>query len=165
MPQWSPLSKELEMMNHYVDLEKLRYGDRLDVSKSYSGEIEGKMIPPLLFLPLLENCFKHGTSNQIDQSWISIYLHVENNILYLKLINSKVKDEDLQVVGGGIGLHNVVKRLQLLYGEKYSLKILPAEETFTLSLTMPLNDQIGGAIMELTNAKSKKYEHQMPVGG
>ncbi len=159
------LSKELEMMNYYVDLEQLRYGDRLDVSKSYSGEIEGKMIPPLLFLPLLENCFKHGTSNQIDQSWISIHLHVENNILSLKLINSKMIDKNFQIVSGGIGLYNVEKRLQLLYGERYSLKILPDEETFTLSLTMPISEHIGESIMELRNVKSGKYEHQMPVGG
>ena len=159
------LSKELEMMNHYVDLEKLRYGDRLDVSKIYSGEIEGKLIPPLLFLPLLENCFKHGTSKQIDQSWISIYLHVEDDILNLKLINSKVKNENLHIVPGGIGLHNVEKRLQLLYGEKYNLKLSPAEETFTLSLTIPINDQYGATNLEWTNVKPGKYEHQMPVSG
>ena len=159
------LVKELEMMDHYIELEKMRYGDRLEVSKSYSGEIEGKLIPPLLFLPLLENCFKHGTSRQINQCWISIYLNVENDILQLKLINSKISEENTAPFSGGIGLQNVEKRLQLLYKDRYIIKFLPGEENFTVSLLLHLNESKDMIAERQLSNKNKKYEHQVFVGG
>lgn len=160
-----PLEKEISIMDNYIDLEKMRYGSRLEVSKNYSGVFKGKQIPPLLFLPLLENCFKHGTSNQIDQSWISIYINVENDILKLILINSKLKEENSLLSSGGIGLKNVEKRLKLLYGDKYNLKILLAEESYTVTLSI----ELGKALLNPESAesipKTEVYAHQMPVGG
>ena len=127
-----PLEKELEVINDYIKLEKIRYDERLDVSVTYSGELKNKMIAPLLLLPFLENSFKHGTSEQIEQCWISFDLNVTGNTMSLKLINSRYLSNDLTT--RGIGLENVKKRLDLLYGAAYSLKIIPDEETFTVSL-------------------------------
>ncbi len=83
-----PLTKEIELLQNYVSLEQLRYGDRLEMSISISGEIEKYQIAPLLLLPFLENAFKHGTSRQIDQCWISLNLAMEDNTMHFKLINS-----------------------------------------------------------------------------
>lgn len=159
------LSKEINMMDNYIELEKIRYGDRLDVSKNYSGDITGKSIPPLLFLPLLENCFKHGTSKQIEQCWLNIHLNADENSLQLKLINSKIRDRNIKPVSGGIGLRNVEKRLQLLYGDNYILKILRGEEDYTVSVSIPLDDQKRTPEFHPEDTKSAKHEYQMPFGG
>ena len=132
-----PLEKEIEIINNYIKLEKMRYGDRLDISVNYTGEIKNKMIAPLLLLPFLENSFKHGTSEQIEQCWISLDLNITGNIMSLKLINSRYLSN--ATTAGGIGLENVKKRLDLLYSGAYSLKIIPDEETFTVSLIIELN--------------------------
>lgn len=133
-----PLEKELETINNYIKLEKMRYGDRLDISINYTGNFIDRSIAPLLLLPFLENSFKHGTSEQIEQCWISLDLHIANDTLEMKLINSRQHSDNNNT--RGIGLNNVRKRLDLLYPEAYSLKIIPDEEIFTVSLTIKLNN-------------------------
>ncbi|MEO6813807.1 MAG: histidine kinase [Ginsengibacter sp.] len=161
------LEKEIEIMNNYIELERIRYGERLDISVNYSGDIKGKLIAPLLFLPLLENCFKYGISEQIDQCWISVDLHVENDELKFKLINSKTNSENGEIAAGGIGLQNVQKRIQLLYGNNYTLKLLPTEDHYTVSLTLNLNSQMPSVsnVVQLSNKQSQLYETKMFVGG
>ena len=103
-----PLTTEIKLLQEYISLEQLRYGDRLDVSLAVTGKLEDKQIAPLLILPLIENAFKHGTSHQMDQCWISFDMHVTEEGMHFKLVNSK---DALPVTSvfetGGIGLQNV----------------------------------------------------------
>ncbi len=138
-----PLDREVQMLQHYVALEKYRYGDRLDISVNVRGDLSGKKIAPLLLLPFLENSFKHGASEQLDQAWISLDLIVKDSSLKMKLINGV--NELAQPPGAatgfhGIGLQNVRKRLSLLYPGQHELKIIPTDETFMVSLTVELDD-------------------------
>lgn len=133
------LEKEISLLKDYIELEQLRYGDRIDVSMSFTGEIENKKIAPLLLLPFIENCFKHGTSEQLETCWISLDLRVEKDILSFKLINSKNQLMVTPVIKQGLGLENVQKRLSLLYPGKHRLKITPDEETFMVSLVIELS--------------------------
>ncbi|GAA4469303.1 histidine kinase [Nibrella saemangeumensis] len=133
-----PLEKEIAFIRNYVGLEQLRYGDRLDLSMSFHGDLQGKQIAPLLLIPFLENAFKHGTSEQLDQAWISLDLAVEGDTLRFKLINSRDPEEDHPERLGGIGLQNVRKRLDLLYPQRYELQILPEEDLFLVTLTLHL---------------------------
>ncbi len=132
-----PLVKEISLLTQYMDLEQLRYGNRLDLSIIIRGETEGKMIAPLLLLPLLENAFKHGTSNQLDQCWISLDLQLTEDHLHFRLINSKEKIVEEKTVGG-IGLQNVKKRLELLYPGKHQLNITEDAEVFIVNLQLSL---------------------------
>lgn len=133
------LSDEITLIRHYLDLEHLRYGDRLDISFSVQGDIHNKKITPLLFLPLIENAFKHGVSDQIDQCWISIDIHVTDDWLFLKIINSKDSDQAGKVTDyGGVGIENVKKRLELIYQEKYTLDIINANDVFIVDLKVKL---------------------------
>ncbi len=136
-----PLSKELELLQSYISLEQLRYGDRLDISITISGSIEKFQIAPLLLLPFLENAFKHGTSKQIDQCWISFNLAMEGNTMRFKLVNSidPILEDDLDKLGG-IGLENVLRRLQLLYKDLYVLKKVKMEEVFVITLDLNLEE-------------------------
>ncbi|MGM9511759.1 sensor histidine kinase [Larkinella sp. GY13] len=147
------LEKEIAFMKNYIGLEQLRYGSRLDVSMNFHGNLQGIQMAPLLLIPFLENAFKHGTSEQLEQAWIFLDLSVDDQVLTFKLVNSRDADPFAPMeagatsvgatsVGatsvGGIGLQNVRKRLELLYPGRYELKIQPEEETFLVDLTLRL---------------------------
>jgi sensor histidine kinase YesM len=132
------LAQELAMLQNYIALERMRYGDRLDVSVTISGDWEGKLIAPLLLLPFVENAFKHGTSEQLDQAWISLDLTVRDQALKFKLINGRNPDALVRANGEGIGLQNVRKRLTLLYPGQYDLTLVSEEESFQVTLMLTL---------------------------
>ncbi len=115
------LSKEINAIKDYVSLEKERYGIRLDVSLNFSGDIDNKMIAPMLFQPFVENAFKHGTSEQLGNVWMSIDLSVKQNQLYFKIINS-CDENGIVNNEKGIGINNVRKRLELLYRDRFDLQ-------------------------------------------
>ena len=131
------LKKEIILLQQYIELEQLRYGKRLDVSVSVRGEMNEYQIAPLLLLPLVENAFKHGTSTQLEQCWISIDLYVDTEHLDFKLINSRDKERTQNDVGG-LGLSNVRKRLEYLYPGTHQLLISEDEDVFVVSLRLPL---------------------------
>ena len=136
-----PLNQEIQFLKNYVGLEQLRYGDRLDVSLNFTGDIHGRNIAPLLLIPFLENAFKHGTSEQLDQSWISLNLAVEGRTLTFQLLNSRDPDGDETHLTGGIGLQNVQKRLDLLYPARHDLRVQAEADTFLVTLKLHLSEQ------------------------
>ena len=69
------LSKEIENIRNYVGLEQSRFRERLDISLSFTGDIDNKTIAPLLLLPFVENSIKHGIGEQLDKSWVNLHLH------------------------------------------------------------------------------------------
>lgn len=143
--EYISLAEEINLLNNYIDLEKLRYGQELNLSVTFSGDLEKKLIRPLLLLPLIENSFKHGLSQQLEQKWIRLNMYVDQNILYFELANSK---DPKQVRTGspgksnGIGLGNVKRRLELLYPEKYELDILDQGDFFLVNLKLQVVDKI-----------------------
>ncbi|HEV7348198.1 sensor histidine kinase [Telluribacter sp.] len=134
-----PLSKEVLMLESYVELEKLRYGQRLDVSFTVTGVQDTHRVAPLVLLPFVENAFKHGTSQLLDQAWISISASVTGNELAFKVINP-VWTESTRPADSGIGLANVQKRLELLYPNRFTLKITEGEDTFVVFLKIALDE-------------------------
>jgi LytS/YehU family sensor histidine kinase len=132
------LEKEIEVMENYVDLEKERYGNSIDISLTVDGDLKNMYIAPLLLLPFLENAFKHGTSEQIEKPWLSLDIAVKNHTLRCKIANSK--NEFVQVSKNGIGIQNVKKRLSFLYPAKHELKINDEEDFFVVSLLVELKD-------------------------
>lgn len=126
-----PLSKELEYINNYIELEKIRYGKRLDVSLNVFNPVDHFRIAPLLLLPLIENSFKHGVSNNIKDGWIRLDIALNDGWLSVKIENSC----DDRVNGtastrNGIGLENVKKRLDILYQDNYEFKCIKENDSF-----------------------------------
>ena len=133
------LAREVELLQDYIALEKMRYGDRLELSVSISGSMENYQIAPLLLLPFLENAFKHGTSKQIDQCWISFHLSLDGPLLKFVLINSIDPEPKKRTRGkGGVGLSNVMRRLEILYNGKYKLDKEKLEEVYVINLELEL---------------------------
>lgn len=131
------LEKELDVMKDYVDLERERYGNKIEISWSIEGDTADKYIAPLLMLPFLENAFKHGTSEQLERPWLSFNLVVKESMLKCKVANSK--NDYVPVSKHGIGIDNVRKRLCFLYPEKHELKISDEGDFFVVSLLVKLN--------------------------
>ncbi len=138
-----PLKKEIELVQNYVALEKLRYGDRLDVSFNVKADVKDIAIAPMFILPFVENSFKHGVSGETENAWVSIDLQVKEGHLTLKVDNSKSNGEtkDEREYREGIGLTNVKRRLELLYEGRYELKILDTEESYLVVLKLELEEQ------------------------
>lgn len=131
------LEKEIEIMKNYIGLEKERYGSNIDISWSADTEsCKDCFIAPLLMLPFLENAFKHGASEQVDNCWLSVDISVKQKTLLFKIANSK--NEFTSYSDGGIGINNVKKRLELIYPHNYELKISDEGNFFVVSLLIKL---------------------------
>ena len=150
------LDKEFKMIEDYMILEQIRYGDRLDINKEFPSDTNGLTIAPLLLLPFIENCFKHGTSQMLEQAWIRLAIDIDGNTLKMTLINAKVPVKDENKPVSGLGISNVRKRLELLYPGKHELTIREEEDVFIVKLTVELEKDSAVktviAIPELTHA-------------
>ncbi|MEM9866759.1 MAG: histidine kinase [Bacteroidota bacterium] len=130
------LGKELENLTNYIELEKLRYGEELEVSYSVEGAVEEASIAPLILIAFVENAFKHGVSKDFEKSWIQVRVEIRDGSIFFTVENSVHPGESeikKNRVYSGVGLVNVKKRLQLLYGNRYDLQIEDAD-TFKVDL-------------------------------
>jgi hypothetical protein len=131
----SPLKNEVEFIRSYVDLMKLRYSKKVRISLDLPLSIPDKSIPPLIFTSLLENAFKHGISYSTE-SFIEIELTVIGDILYFRIANSKIPQESDLI--SGIGIENTRKRLDLLFGERYTFETIDEGTVFITNLKIPV---------------------------
>jgi LytS/YehU family sensor histidine kinase len=130
------LENETRIMENYIDLEKERYGNKIEISWGVKGDISDKFISPLLLLPFIENAFKHGTSEQLEKPWLSVDISVSQHNLKCKIANSKKPNITFNNLG--IGIENVKKRLEFLYPGKHELKLNDASNFFVVSLWIQL---------------------------
>lgn len=132
-----PLYMELDFINNYIELEKLRYGNRLEVYMEKELSNRKSHIAPLLLFPFVENSFKHGASKMINDVWIRISVRSSEERITFKVENSTSREaaEDTPQKGG-VGLENVKKRLHILYPKQHSLVIHENETVFSISLNI-----------------------------
>lgn len=128
-----PLCHDIDFMRHYLSLMRLRYVKGVNVSVDFPKNDNGVSIPPLLFVTFIENAFKHGISYR-DASFVDIQLTVDDNNVRFHCVNSRHADDKH---GTGIGLENVRRRLNLIYGTRYKLHIEQPEGKYELSLIIP----------------------------
>ena len=150
------VEKELKMIEDYIGLEKVRYGDRLDMSLEIKGDCHNKMIAPLLLIPFVENSFKHGSSKMLQHPWIKLRIVIKENMLYMDLSNSKPSQFASQNGKNGIGLKNVQKRLQLLYPDRHELTITSTDEEFSIHIQIALEQ------IRVKNAPAEKLQQIIP---
>ena len=129
-----PLDREIAFLHNYIKLMKLRYTDKVRITVDTPEAVPNSEIPPLLFITFVENAFKHGVSYQ-QESFIDIKIEVGSQLSFT-CSNSRIpKEEDKH---GGVGLQNVKQRLDLIYGNSYSLDISDQSDTYTVILKIPL---------------------------
>jgi two-component system LytT family sensor kinase len=146
-----PLKKELSLVQDYIELERIRYGDKLSLSLHIQGNPAGKMISPLLLIPFVENSFKHGTSRMLTHPWVKLDINIEDHSLDFKISNNKPERNNETITKKGIGLNNVKKRLQLLYPGNYSLNITENEMSYDVNMKIALHvsDENGKQVSDL----------------
>jgi sensor histidine kinase YesM len=133
-----PLEKEIEIIKTYVDLQKERINSVTEIILNIQGNFSGTIIAPLLLLPLIENCFKHGLGQ--TKGTIKIEIEYSNGQLHLITWNKIVHREILaNQKQGGIGINNVEKRLNLLYPGKHLLKFDKEGDFFATDLKIDLH--------------------------
>jgi LytS/YehU family sensor histidine kinase len=135
------LRDELKLLSGYIDLEKLRFGNRLKIKTVICENVDGLLIAPLLLLPFVENSFKHGASKDLKSPFIELTVDVNNNQLLFRIINS-YRNETGKFEGykERIGLKNVKRRLELLYPKRHYLEINQKEDIFEVDLKLELNE-------------------------
>ncbi len=135
------ISKEVELIENYIGLEQLRYGEKLKISSDIvvlSNEIK---IAPLLLLPFAENCFKHGGVGPDGFFRIEIYLRADQQKLTFHISNTKKNGKANQELNGGVGLDNIRKRLTLLYPNRHQLSISNLPDLYTVKLEITFKNE------------------------
>jgi LytS/YehU family sensor histidine kinase len=132
-----PLRKEIKMLEDYITLEQIRYNHQLDISMDLPEDTSDLYIAPLLLLPFVENCFKHGASQLLENPWVSLGISLEGSVMKMKLVNGKT-ETFRSAKTEGIGIANVRKRLDLIYPDRYTLKISDEPEVFVVTLRLQL---------------------------
>jgi two-component system LytT family sensor kinase len=129
------LDKELQYLQNYIDLQKIRFGNKAFIDFKITGKVENQQIVPLLLIAFIENAFKHGAAN-IPRSPIRLVVDIDDAHLHFFIQNKKHTNNRDAV--GGIGLNNVKRRLDLLYPGKYNLDIRDETDTYTVELSLIL---------------------------
>jgi len=132
-----PLKEEVQTIEHFLGLEKIRYGKRLEVNYQ-AGQDMSLSVSPLLLLSLVENAFKHGASSDIDHPKIKIDIREANGKIYCEVWNTKSKynGEINDAYKKGIGMKNIRRQLDLIYPNSHQLLIDDGEKSFKVSLTI-----------------------------
>ncbi len=133
-----PLSKEIEYMENYISLEKLRLDDKVPITFNVIGDPTGVMIEPFLFITFLENAFKHGVSTNAEDSWVKLEIALAGKQCIYSVANSRLPQKETEDQKSGIGLHNLRRRLELSYPKRYQLEVRDEPETYSVQLTLQL---------------------------
>ncbi len=136
------LTKEIQYIHNYLDLERLRQTGAADIRFTSEGKISDQMVAPLLFVPFLENSFKHGLNHHVQGGgFVRLHLTVRGDDLEFYIENSKAEGLPRQEHprSGGIGLTNVRQRLEILYPGSYNLQIQDEPHRYAVTLQLQLN--------------------------
>ncbi len=134
------LLNEINYIQNYLDLEKLRHRDSLKTNVDIIGNIEDIKVPPLLFISFIENCFKHGVKNQGNLIVNIVFENYQNKWLIFNAENSYEIDKvyENSKLESGIGLENTKRRLQLLYNNEYELTTKIIDNKYCVQLKIPI---------------------------
>lgn len=149
-----PLTREVEFLNLYVQLMRLRYTRKVHINVDVPPQLPELKLPPLMLIIFVENAFKHGISYR-EESFIDIKLRVENKRLLFCCCNSKPTQVQRTNEKGGMGLQNVRQRLELLYDDDYTLDISDGEKTYEVKLDIPMQTRLPDAEVETADVSKQ----------
>jgi len=128
------LKEEVDYLKNYIELHKMRYHKKIDVSFNCQIEEEDYKVMPLLFIILLENAFKHGVERLRDNAYVNVNMIIINDEIQFTVENNFDSSEDVE--DSGIGLKNLKRRLELVYPNKHKLSFFTVENVYKVQLTL-----------------------------
>jgi hypothetical protein len=138
------VAREIGYIQNYLDLERLRFGTKISTTFDVHGQVDNQKIAPLLMLPFIENSFKHGVGDGIDEIKIDVRLEVNPADVVFTVRNRKFKKLSSPAPGpyhhighNGVGIKNIQRRLNLIYGNRYKLDIKDESDKYTVTLKIP----------------------------
>ncbi|MCB9231294.1 MAG: histidine kinase [Bacteroidia bacterium] len=133
------LQEELDYLRDFIAMQDLKKGRKQNVELKVNGQVEGIFIEPMLFIPFLENAFKHGNVSHEADGWVKGELKIEPGQLEFSMGNSLGKTNPMKDKTSGVGLENIKKRLELLYPGRHQLKLMKGETQFEAILKLNLS--------------------------
>jgi two-component system, LytTR family, sensor histidine kinase AlgZ len=132
------LNKEIEYMQNYISLERLRLNNEVPIDFTIEGSTENILVTPLIFITFLENAFKHGVSANTSGSWVRIRFQVTGNEIIYTVENTKLKNTSPEKEKSGFGLQNLLRRLELSYPGSYHLETNDLPDRYFVQLHLSL---------------------------
>lgn len=133
-----PLADELEFLHNFLSLEETRYSERCTIDFQINGDDEGRLVPPMLLIPFVENAFKHGVATTNEKSFVNVRIDIAQGRLQLVVVNSVPQKPTRAVSSTWTGLANTRKRLQLVYPGRHYLDIVRQPDTYQVTLFVNL---------------------------
>jgi sensor histidine kinase YesM len=133
-----PVTEEIAFLANYIEVQSVRYSDKIDIRFDTQGLRSDVMIEPMLLLPFVENAFKHGVEDEASDGFIDIVVCLTGNELTISARNSKPRIAPVEPKGG-IGLTNTGKRLSLLYPQRHSMSVVESPQEYSVCLTLHLS--------------------------
>ncbi len=132
------VEKEMQLIENYIELEKLRYGDRILVELHTFIDDYQTLVPPLLLISIVENAFKHGASGMIEKAIIRISVTTKEGKLFFEVFNTKpnTEQENLEGHKEGIGIKNIIQQLDLMYPNNYQWEVSNKETSYKVNLSI-----------------------------
>jgi two-component system, LytTR family, sensor histidine kinase AlgZ len=135
-----PLSKEVEYMENYISLERLRLNDQIPIKFNIKGDVQNFLVTPFIFITFLENAFKHGVTNNNPKAWVNVSLELNGNECSYQVENSKITSAKPEAEEkSGIGLQNVMRRLELSYPDRHQLEVQDLSDRYMVNLKIKLS--------------------------
>jgi len=134
------LEREITMLREYIALEKIRQGERLELTFQVNGDLNGQLISPLILLPFIDNSFSYCNHELAEHVWVNLDITVESNNLSMKIINGIPAGMDEDAGINSESMINIQKRLDLLYPGKHDLKINAEQELLMIHLNLKLEE-------------------------
>ena len=128
------IEEEVGFLKNFIDIEKIRWEDKVDVNSSWTIQNLQTKFPPLLLIPLIENAFKHVSRSPNVKGFINIVFEEKTEMISLEVENSKLALPIENQKSSGLGLENLRNRLDILYGEKYRLSIQNSDNVYNSKL-------------------------------
>ncbi|MFA6470081.1 MAG: histidine kinase [Bacteroidota bacterium] len=130
------LKEEVSLLNHYLDIEKIRFGKRLQVEQRFDPDTLSDQVPPLLLQPLVENAIKHGIADSVEGGTIVLAAQKKNSRLFITVENP-IEADVPEKKGAGMGIDIVRKRLQAVYGSDGDVKTSVSNAVFQVIIFLP----------------------------
>lgn len=152
-----PLQKELAMIQDYINLEKIRYGSRLDLHVSIPQQTAPLLIAPLILLPFIETSFNQESSQPDPNPWISFTIEINGRQFTMKLMQGRGPDQLNQLPENSTAIVNVKKRLELLYPGKHDLQVTTEAEVWVVNLKLDLEEDQEAEMIPLASQTTPHY--------